>query len=333
MGEVSTEIGSVETDSLNISNSARVAVSGYDLFVTNKLDLRGDSPTSPANLNLTASMVRVGSITIHDFAEIDQSPSTNELTSGMTLEGGKYLITGGLLESPSIDVGLNANFSQLGGRDIVHGTLSISCTYYSSGGSLLTDGLYLRGSLRLMPTNSSPSFTNNGLTDLGGTLSTGWTDTWGGQARLSANAAVNFLGSRAQLRFASSSTLAWTPGALLTITNWNSSGNMRLYFGTDSSGLTASQLAQVRFVNPGGMSPGFYGAKINADGEVVPASSSTAPSITAQKTSNGLALTWPSGYTLQSATNAAGPYSDVTGASSPYTAAFTEPQKYFRLRQ
>ncbi|MGH7973503.1 MAG: hypothetical protein ACREIC_32710, partial [Limisphaerales bacterium] len=213
MGQVSTIPGSVETDFLNISNSARVEVGGYDLFITNNLDLRGDSTNSPANLNLIASMVRVGSITIHGFSGAEQGPgTTNELTSGLTLEGGGYLMTGWLLEGPSIGVGSNATFGQLGGQDAVHGVLSITGTYYSSGCSLVADGLYLRGSLLLVPTNNVTSFTNNGLVDLGGTLSTGWINTWGGQVQLSTDATINFLGSHAQIRFAPSSAVSWTPG-------------------------------------------------------------------------------------------------------------------------
>jgi hypothetical protein len=43
-------------------------------------------------------------------------------------------------------------------------------------------------------------------------------------------------------------------------------------------------------------------------------------------------LTWTSGY-LQSSTNVAGPYTDVPGATSPYTnAAVTPPYKFYRLR-
>jgi hypothetical protein len=45
-------------------------------------------------------------------------------------------------------------------------------------------------------------------------------------------------------------------------------------------------------------------------------------------------MSWPSGWILQSATNVAGPYSDVTGATSPYSYNTTQaPQQFFRLRQ
>jgi len=45
-------------------------------------------------------------------------------------------------------------------------------------------------------------------------------------------------------------------------------------------------------------------------------------------------LLWDSGFTLQSATNVAGPYQDLSGAASPYTnPVATGPQRFFRLRQ
>ena len=42
-------------------------------------------------------------------------------------------------------------------------------------------------------------------------------------------------------------------------------------------------------------------------------------------------LTWPTG-TLQQSTNAAAFYTDVVGATSPYTNAITAGQKYFRVK-
>lgn len=45
-------------------------------------------------------------------------------------------------------------------------------------------------------------------------------------------------------------------------------------------------------------------------------------------------LQWSNAYTLQSATNIRGTFTDLSGATSPYTNQFTNPpQRYFRLRQ
>ena len=95
-------------------------------------------------------------------------------------------------------------------------------------------------------------------------MGTGLTNAWGGQVRLSTNATISFIGSpaQAQLRFAASSDVSWTPGTLLVITNWNNSGGIHIFFGSAASALTASQLAQIQFANPGGFPPGSYAAQL-----------------------------------------------------------------------
>jgi len=48
-------------------------------------------------------------------------------------------------------------------------------------------------------------------------------------------------------------------------------GMIQLKFGNNASGLTAAtQVSQIRFVNPTGFAPGTYLAKILGTGEVVP---------------------------------------------------------------
>jgi hypothetical protein len=74
------------------------------------------------------------------------------------------------------------------------------------------------------------------------------------------------------LAFANSSAQAWT--GTLTILNWTGTpftggGTDQLFFGTDSSGLTDSQLSQIAFYSDAGdtfLGVGGYGG----DGEVVP---------------------------------------------------------------
>jgi hypothetical protein len=47
---------------------------------------------------------------------------------------------------------------------------------------------------------------------------------------------------------------------------------------------------------------------------------------------SALVLTWPSGFQLLSATNVTGPYTPVTGATSPRTNALNKPREFFRLQ-
>jgi hypothetical protein len=60
----------------------------------------------------------------------------------------------------------------------------------------------------------------------------------------------------------------------LVIANWsgvtNGGGTDQIYIGSSSSGLTASQLGQVYFLDPVGFSPGYYPAYQLASGELVP---------------------------------------------------------------
>jgi hypothetical protein len=90
----------------------------------------------------------------------------------------------------------------------------------------------------------------------------------------------------AVLNFANSSAVAWNAGTL-TITSWNGNaaggGSDRIYMGTDATGLTASQLAQVKWVNPLG-SGDVTGAAILSTGEIVPV---LAPTITPPVIVNG----------------------------------------------
>ena len=143
------------------------------------------------------------------------------------------------------------------------------------------------------------------------------------------NSAVTFSDGSSTLRLANSSAQPWDSSAILYVTNWHGStsggGATQLYFGSNSSGLTAQQLAQIQFALSTGVEP----ATILATGEVVPAGA------TLDFTRNGstLTLTWPSGWFLQSATNVTGPYNDVPETASPYPVDMASPRQFFRLRQ
>jgi hypothetical protein len=62
---------------------------------------------------------------------------------------------------------------------------------------------------------------------------------------------------------------------------------------------------------------------------------SVAPRIIAQQSSSGFVMTWsdPNGvFSLFTATNVAGPYSIIPGATSPYTNPIAEPTRFFLLK-
>jgi hypothetical protein len=99
--------------------------------------------------------------------------------------------------------------------------------------------------------------------------------------------------------------------------------------GSNGQGLSASQLRQVWFRNPAGFSEGDHPARILASGEIVPVERTA---IEAATTASGLRLSWTGSYELYTATNVAGPYVRVNGATSPYTNSFGERQRFFQLR-
>jgi hypothetical protein len=55
--------------------------------------------------------------------------------------------------------------------------------------------------------------------------------------------------------------------------------------------------------------------------------------ISVEHSGNDLILTWPSGGVLQAAPFAAGTYTNVTGASSPYPVSPTGPALFYRVKQ
>jgi hypothetical protein len=111
-----------------------------------------------------------------------------------------------------------------------------------------------------------------------------------------------------------SGTLSYTfnaphsPELVVAFTNLAASAGQTLSFHTDGTG--NSQLTLTR---------------INYAAAAAPVILSIA------KSGNNLVLTWPSG-TLQESTNVLSGYTDVSGATSPYTTAISGPQRYFRVK-
>jgi hypothetical protein len=214
-------------------------------------------------------------------------------------------------------------FGQYSGSHNVNGVLSMSGTYNLIGGSLHVQGFYLRGTL-----SSGGDFVNYGLTDLGGTLHDAGLAVLG-QVRLSTNSLFDLASGSAQVRCDNSSAVAWTAGMFLVVSNWHAAGPNAVYFGTNATGLTPGQLAQVRFINPAGMPPGYYAAAITSAGEIVPVAR---PTLQMVRSGYSLVISWTGSDQLLVSTNAAGPYQPVSGANSPYTIdTRAAPRLFFQL--
>lgn len=107
----------------------------------------------------------------------------------------------------------------------------------------------------------------------------------------------------------------------------------------DPAHYASSSTLQVTVTNLAAADSGYYYAVItNSFGSVTSALASltvnvsTALSVSSPSGSGPMQIVWSFGGTLQSSTNAAGPYNDVTGATSPYSAPLTNSQQFFRVR-
>jgi hypothetical protein len=325
--------GMVRCGTLNIGGNGTFGQSGGQVVLTNNMDMHGEFfITSRGNITehsdylLNNGQLQASSISLGKFATFRQFGGSVTLPNGLslTLFSALYRLGGGTLTTTY--TGISGDFQQTGGHHEVDGVLSLVGSYELQGGDLIVQGLYTRGSLSLA---GSGVFTNTGIVNLGGTITTSASNAVLGQIQLATNTTFGFSGFPAHVYCSSSSGISWTSGALLTITNWSSARDGHLYFGTDASGLSASQLRQISFSNPGGFPPGTYPAQLLATGELVPA---PRPTLQSTRTGSALVLTWPSGYQLLSATNISGPYTPVSGASSPWTNHYTKPQEFFKIQ-
>ncbi len=67
---------------------------------------------------------------------------------------------------------------------------------------------------------------------------------------LTANSVLDYIAGVSEVDFANSSALSWGAGTTLNLANWDYS-TTKLRFGTDSTGLTAAQLAAIEFNGSG----------------------------------------------------------------------------------
>jgi hypothetical protein len=209
-------------------------------------------------------------------------------------------------------------------------------TYTFTGGTLTASNINISGILSIGD-GTVKRISNPGFFSLSHLLQISNAVEQLGHFILLSNATIDLAGSASRLGFANSSSETWAGGATLGISNWNGNpsggGAEQISFSSDNTGLTSQQLSQVQFIFPAGLPIGTYSARILPSGEVVPAQ--LIPSIvTFSQQGTNLVLTWPAGWTLQSATMVPGPYRDVINAISPYTTNMTaRPDQFFRLRQ
>jgi hypothetical protein len=348
------------------SNSAVISGGGFSQsggthLIDEALTLRGEYERAfepiYAGYSLSNGFLRARTLGIY-IAGFSQTGGTNDIAGDLVLErefGGaahsSYYLSGGGLNTYNTIVNPTSHggFTQSGGVHSIIGTLdlrdssgpfslspSLPVLYTLLAGQLIVDDI--RVSAHAIFHQTGGTINHSGfLTLAGGTWESGPGANPFGVLVLESgptNSSLVLPDSTTSLRFAASSSAAWASDARLLIHNWrgstNGSGMHRVIFGTSPSGLSPQQLAQIRFRNPAGFPVGDYSARILSTGEIVPVSR---PPISHSRNGHQLVLQWPSGWTLQTATNISGPFSDVNASNSYTNSTASGAQRYFRLRQ
>jgi hypothetical protein len=279
-----------------------------------------------------------------NMGSMTQDAGTNLVGSLSVSGGGSYFLTGGQIISSNVSLDtpqLESIFSQTGGVHRILGLLSLNrlVTYSMGAGSLDVSNIEADPGGQFLVqggtvTNSGLCTINAGLVtvgtpqlQLGRLYVTGSSNMFPTRPT---NSTIAFLPGVATVRFRDSHDIAWNPPGLF-IQNWNpTNGPDHIFVGTNSAGLTAQQLSLVTFLNPGGLPPGNYPAAILSTGELVPTTG--APTLGFTRQSGKLVLSWSGSFKLYTSTNVAAHYTPVSGASSPYTNSFADPQRFFRLQ-
>ncbi|NVO21348.1 MAG: autotransporter-associated beta strand repeat-containing protein, partial [Bacteroidetes bacterium] len=200
------------------------------------------------------------------------------------------------------------------------GTWTLSAANSYTGSTIITAGTIQYGIANAM---------SSGTVQLnGGTLSTGASAGFSdaaGVLTLTDNSSISLGTGVHTLTFSASNGASWTAGTILTINGWSGNWNGtagtagKVIFGNSSSGLTVSQLAQIRFYN-GSM---YFPAVILSTGEVVPtANYITTGTISGSPFCEGATgISVPFTYTLSSTFSA----STFTAQLSNSAGSFTSP--------
>ncbi len=254
-----------------ISNAGTLALSGAGTLPTNGALVITSTATFDISA-ITAATTTIGSLAGNGNVNLGTKTLATGNTNNTTFSG-VISNTGGLTKQGSGTMTLSGANTFSGATTVSTGTLVLSNTSGNAIGNSSGITVNSGATLKLGASNQigdGVALTLNGGTFLTGTSTTGYTEDLG-TLTLSANSTID-LGSNTTTRnllFDASNGITWTSGQKLIITNWQGTTNAgtygRIYFGSNSNGLTSTQLSQINF-NIGGT---LYGAKILSTGEIV----------------------------------------------------------------
>jgi hypothetical protein len=351
--------GTLFTSGTTINTSGSFSQSGGTHAVQGPCSLFGNV-VGPDQAGYAYYLLEGGSLSSSSIelslANFNQSGGTNQVSGDLALDTvmtgvlspyTDYYLYGGLLMASNQFINYSAPggaFTQSGGTNDVANLLSVSGPGYNFYGYGLYGGQLSAPNILL--TNGGVFYqgggaiVNNGrLTLANGTWLAGQGTQQLGQLQLgvgsttgNTNSTLSLPAGPCVLLFADSSSLTWSNGASLTIENWHGSlqggGQSQVAFGASSGGLTAQQLGQIYFHDPAGFPSGTYPARLLPTGEITPGRV-----LETSRSGSDFVLIWDGASHLQTSTNVTGPYSDLTGAASPYTNRFSGSRRFFRLRQ
>ena len=258
-----------------------------------------------------------------EAAEEDSVPrltidrGTMAVSRDFTASAGHATIDSGSLLSSNSIIGAGARLVQIGGDHRVTNELRVAGRYELQGGWLSYLRLILQG--EIIMAGGMTSFSH--VVFEGGTMRVKDRRYIHGSTFSAPGGTIDFQDGPSIIHMGLGN---FAPGAILWLTNWTQ-GVDQLFVSQSRTPLSFVASPQIRFVNPSGFSPGIYSARITSTGEVVP----VPRFVNYQRSGGQLVLSWPEGYRLLTATNVAGPYSLITNAISPYTASYTDPQRFF----
>ncbi len=255
------------------------------------MEMTGSTLTLNSDNGVAGKLVLLGDVTSHasgttsqigsglsntNAGAIDLSTGTRTFTvedgaAATDLAIGAVIKNGSLIKAGAGVMALNGANTLSGTVTVNGGTLTLAASSGSALGSVSSLTVNSGGTLQL---GASNQINDSATTTLnGGTFNTGGLSEHVGALTLQSTSTIDLSSGASVIAFANSHSISWT--GTLNIYNWSGTpwtggGTDELFFGTDSTGLTATQLADIQFYSGTGTGAYTVGALILANGEVVP---------------------------------------------------------------